>query len=396
MSLKLSFLTLFFLGVAGLQGMAHELSGNVAVEARLFANDPVFPEQERDNASLSVQPEYYHEWPGGSSVTVVPFARLDSADSRRTHFDIRELNFLWLSDAWELRVGLGKVFWGTTEFLHLVDIINQTDLVESIDGEDKLGQPMVKLSVPHDWGTVDVFVLPGFRERTFPGAKGRLRGALPVDTGAVRYENGDEEYHVDFAVRYSHTIGPVDMGLYHFHGTGREPTMLTAMNVSGEPVLIPFYEQIDQTGLDAQLVAGQWLWKLESIYRAGQGKAFFASVGGFEYTIVNIGGSGVDTGLIFEWAYDDRGTQAMTVFNNDAMFGIRIALNDAAGTEFLAGVAKDLDSSSLTASLEASRRFGNNWKISLEGYLFSPDSKDSLFYGFRDDDFIRVELAYYY
>ena len=44
-----------------------------------------------------------------------------------------------------LLVGAAKVFWGTAESRHLVDIINQTDAVEDIDEEDKLGQPMVKV-----------------------------------------------------------------------------------------------------------------------------------------------------------------------------------------------------------------------------------------------------------
>jgi len=54
-------------------------------------------------------------------------------------------------------------FWGVTEFQHLVDIINQTDLVENIDTEDKLGQPMINLALINDWGTVDLFIMPYFR-----------------------------------------------------------------------------------------------------------------------------------------------------------------------------------------------------------------------------------------
>jgi len=153
---------------------AHELSGFVAVEQRLFFHDPLFPDQKHNNGSFALQPEYYHEWETGSSFILVPFARFDSQDSERTHFDIRELNYLWLTDNWEMRMGIGKVFWGVTEFVHLVDIINQTDLVESPDGEEKLGQPMVQLSIARDWGVLDLFVLPGFRERTFPGKKGAL------------------------------------------------------------------------------------------------------------------------------------------------------------------------------------------------------------------------------
>ncbi|MHC4808046.1 MAG: hypothetical protein ACYTBX_17555, partial [Planctomycetota bacterium] len=175
---------------------AHELSGYVAAEGRAFFNDALFGGQERDNFSFAFQPEYYHEWESGSSFLFVPFLRLDSADSRRTHFDIRELNYLWLADNWELRVGFGKVFWGTTEFVHLVDIINQTDLIENIDEEDKLGQPMVHLSVPSDWGVIDMFVLPYFRKRTFPGRRGRLRSALVVDTDNPRYESAAGEHNV--------------------------------------------------------------------------------------------------------------------------------------------------------------------------------------------------------
>ncbi len=375
---------------------AHELSGYVAVEGRWFFNNALFTDQKRDNASFSLQPEYYHEWESGSSFIFVPFTRVDSADSERTHFDIRELNYLYLGDNWELRVGVGKVFWGTTEFVRLVDIINQTDLVESIDGEDKLGQPMIHLSLPRDWGVVDLFVLPYFRKRTVPGKKGRLRSAVLVDTDQAKYENADKEWHTDFAVRYSHTIGDWDFGIYHFNGTGREPTLLSGLDGNGNPVFIPYYEQINQTGLDLQLVAGEWLWKLEALYRTGQGDNFFASVGGFEYTFVGISETRMDLGIIGEWAYDDRGDDATTAFQNDAMFGLRLAVNDAASTELLAGASFDLNTSSRALSLEASRRFGDNWKATLEAQGFFNLPESDLFFSLRDDAFLLLELAYYY
>ena len=377
-------------------GLAHELSGYVSAEGRFFFNDPASSEQERDNGSFAFQPEYYHEWDDGSAFLFVPFGRLDSADSERTHFDIRELNYLWPTDDWELRLGVGKVFWGVTEFVHLVDIINQTDLVENIDEEEKLGQPMVHVSAPRDWGVLDLFLLPVFRERTFPGRKGRLRSALVVDTDHTLYESDDEEHHVDFAVRYSNTIGDWDFGIYHFVGTGREPTLLPGADKKGRAVLTPFYEQINQTGLDVQFVAGQWLWKLESLYRTGQGDGFFASVGGCEYSLVGVAETGMDLGLIGEYAYDDRGDNATTAYENDAMFGLRLAVNDADGTELLAGLIQDLDSPSRALSIEASRRFGSNWKLSLQAWGFLDSAADDLLFNVRDDDFIQVELAYYF
>ncbi|MFQ5586571.1 MAG: hypothetical protein ACE5GF_07095 [Thermodesulfobacteriota bacterium] len=365
-------------------------------ETRLFANPPLFTGQERNDASLAFQPEYYHEWEGGSSFTAVPFARIDSADSERTHFDIRELFGLWVFERWELGVGIRKVFWGVTESQHLVDIINQTDLVESIDGEEKLGQPMVNVSIPHEWGTLDLFVLPYFRERTFPGREGRLRTSLVVDTDQATYENSAEEWHIDFAVRYSRTIGDWDIGLSHFRGTGRDPTLLARTDGAGNAVLIPRYEQISQTGLDAQLITGEWLWKAEAVYRSGQGDSFAALTGGFEYTLVGIAGTRMDLGVIGEWLYDDRGDAAPTPFENDIMAGMRLAVNDAQSTEALLGVIQDIGSDARFLSIESSRRFGDHLRASLEIRAFLNQPTDDPFHDLRDDDLMRIELAYYF
>ena len=121
---------ILMLAVGALTATAGEFSGFLSAEGSYFISEPLFPDQARNSASLAVQPEYFHQWVNGSVFSAVLFAMVDSADSQRTHFDVRELNYLWLNDSWELRVGVGRVFWGTTEFVHLVDIINQTDLVE--------------------------------------------------------------------------------------------------------------------------------------------------------------------------------------------------------------------------------------------------------------------------
>jgi hypothetical protein len=390
---------LFLLTLEGINtsvAIPNEFSGYMTVEGRLFFNDPRFPGQSRNNVSFAIQPEYYHEWENGSSFIFVPFARLDSADSRRSHFDVREMNYLWLGDPWELRVGIGKVFWGVTEFVHLVDIINQTDLVEDPDGEEKLGQPMVNLTLPKDWGTIEMFLLPYFRERTFPGTDGRLRSALVVNTDKAAYESGAEEGHLDIALRYSHSIGNWDFGIYNFNGTGREPTMRLALDENGLPVLIPTYEQINQTGVDVQTVAGEWLWKLEALYRSGQGKDFFASTGGFEYTFVGIADTSMDLDVIGELAYDDRGAEATTPFENDAMFALRLAVNDASSSEVLMGFIQDLDSSSRSFSIEGSRRFGDRWLLSIESRVFLDQSESDVLYSMRDDDYFQLKLAYYF
>lgn len=374
---------------------AGEISGFVSVEGTLFVNDPLYDRQVRDNLSIAMQPEYYREFKGGGFV-FTPFARLDSQDEERTHFDIRELYIMWFGDNWEIRLGAGKVFWGVTESQHLVDIINQTDSVESVDGEEKLGQPMVYLSLPRDWGTLEFFVLPYFRERTFPGKKGRLRFDPVIDTDRAIYESGDEERHVDGAIRYTHTIGDWDIGLSHFHGTGRDPSLLLGFDANFQPLLIPYYEQIDQTGIDIQATKEEWLYKLEAIYRSGQGDSYYAFTAGFEYTFAGVTKSGVDFGALAEWLYDDRGDTATTPFEHEIMIGGRIAFNDAEGTEFLAGFINDYETDAKQLFVESSRRVGERWKVELEILMLLNPSLNDKLYGLRDDDFARLTLSYYY
>ena len=84
---------------------------------------------------------------------------------------------------------MDRVFWGVTESQHLVDIINQTDLVEHPNKESKLGQPMAHLTFSAEWGILEFFALTYHRARTYPGRHGRLRSAIPIDEEHVSYES---------------------------------------------------------------------------------------------------------------------------------------------------------------------------------------------------------------
>ena len=154
---------------------------------------------------------------------------------------------------------------------------------------------MVNLSVSRDWGTVDVFWMPFFRERTFQGTGGRLRFRDVVDEDRVEYESPAKEWHNDWAFRYSHTFGDLDLGLAQFIGTNREPTFFNSEDENGSAIVIPKYELIRQTSIDATYVVEDWLWKFEAMYRSGQrNEDFYAWTGGFEYTFVGFMESNMD------------------------------------------------------------------------------------------------------
>ena len=374
--------------------------GRSGPSSGIFVNKPAFPEQSGNqlSPSLFIEPEWvYTTDDGNDRITVKPFLRLDRDDDNRSHGDLREANWLHLGDGYDLVVGLEKVFWGVTESRHLVDIVNQTDQVEDLDGEDKLGQPMLQLAVSRDWGTVSGFILPGFRERGFPDREARLRGGLAISEDAT-YDGGAEQRSVDFALRYAHVIGDIDFGLSHFHGTSREPRLLVTVD-GGETVLRPHYDDIDQTGLDVQYTADAWLWKFEAIGRGGHGSYFLATVAGVEYTLYQIAETDADLGFLAEHLFDGRdqdGDAPATPFENDVFVGARLALNDVSDTTLLAGVIVDAGDRSTLATLEAARRIGDDWKVEVEARAFVNIAPTDVLSGVRKDDFLTLRLTRFF
>lgn len=372
-----------------------EFSGYAAYEARWFPNSAQFPEQLHGvQNSLIIEPEWIIE-NGDHQFSFIPFARIDSRDDDRTHADIREAYWLFIQDEWELLVGFNREFWGVTESRHLINVLNQIDQVENIDEEDYLGQAMVNLSIQKDFGRFSFYVLPLFRERTFAGQDGRLRGPLIVDEDEAEYESSAEQWHTDLAFRYAHYIGDWDIGASYFYGTGREPTLLTN---SDDSRLIPHYDIINQVGIDIQYTNEEWLWKFEGIVREGQGDTFVATVFGFEYTFFQFRNSNADLGILLEHLFDDRDefNAPLTTLENDLFLGTRYTFNDIQDTSLLAGGIFDLEDESYSIRLEAERRIGDSIKIELEGQVFTNARDDSLTSAFKDDDFIQLSLSKFF
>lgn len=407
-----------------------QVRGEVAGEARYFSDGPGSAGYWHSGSAYA-KAEVLHEWNSRDDLfTFMPFVRIDEHDDERTHADIRELSWIHVADGWESRVGIRKVFWGVTEARHLVDIVNQTDLVEQVDQEEKLGQPMINFSTVRDWGILDLYFLPGFRERTFPGEDGRPAFPVTVNTDDPRYESGAEQKRVDAAVRWQMFFGNLQLALSHFSGTTREPLLLpnldeltpaqlVALQTSGQlpagfdPELVPFYQVIDQSGLEAQYVREGWLWKLEAISRSGQGERFTALDGGFEYTRYGIFGSNLDLGYIAEYLWEDRDPLLASAFEHDWLVGGRLTFNDVASSEVLLGLVYDPHTEEKAINLESSRRFGNNWKVSLEGRFYTDTGErptaaelyraalgsvapEEALSAFSEEDTIQLEVIWYY
>lgn len=380
-----------------------QVGGFVASDIRAF---PAAPVQEGQSGvdiapSLIVEPELMYQWnDGADTVTLVGHIQRESGsyDPERNHADIRELNWSHTGDRWFMQAGIAKVFWGKVESRRLVDIINQRDLVENVDPDDKLGQPLLNVGFLRDWGTAQIYIMPYFREGTFPSRAGRLRGPYPVDTDRTIYESRAKERHVDVAVRYTTVIDNWDLGISHFHGTGREPRVTLGTDDQGRYVLIPNYDIIDQTSIDLQATYDNWLLKLEAYYRSGNASPFFAAVGGFEYTFYGITESGSDLGVLVEYLYDGRDVLAPPTSIDDELFlAVRWVANDEDDTDLLAGVLMDVNTGSQSFSARYRTRVDDHIALTVEGAAFAGISPtEDVLYAARKDHNLWVRLAYYF
>ena len=93
---------------------------------------------------------------------------------------------------------------------------------------------------------------------------------------------------------------------------------------------------------------------------------------------------------------DERGDDATTPFNNDLFLGLRWTANDEQSTELLAGVIYDWESDAKLFNLEASRRLGQDYKLSIQSRGWVDVPPDDLLLPLNRDDYLQIELARYF
>ena len=381
--------SLLVMSILPAQLVVGEMIGELSFDNRYFFNVGL-QEQEKNHSSFSFSPEIFKD----DSNRIFHFKaklRRDSEDSGRNLNDIQELYLINIFEDKEIKFGVSKEFWGVTETSHRVDIVNQTDFTEGFDGEEKLGQPMIKISLERSWGLLDIYALLGFRERNFSGIKGRLRSPLSINEKNSLYSSSSKNKRVDFAFRWSNYYDNLDIAISHFSGTSREPRFLPSPNKIN--ALVPFYEVIDQTGLEIQYLLDSLVIKGEVISRSGHGARFTAATYGFEYTQVGFLQTRMDLGWVVEFNHDDR------LESSPFVLGTRFSFNDIYDSQILSGFIINDRSKELGFLLEASRRIGECCLLSLEGVYFDDTDEDNgkqkLFQAFMEDDFLRAEFIYY-
>lgn len=425
--------------------VAWELEGSVELEGRHFPNI----DSGATTGSIAGNLELFRPFAGGDMQFVAElFHREDLDDRRRSHGDVRQAYMQGFGRDLEFTLGYRRVFWGVTESRSLVDTINQTDLVEDIRSEDKLGQPLMHLRWFGAPGTLDTYLLAGTRKRTFPAEDGFPRIPFPIATSESRFPGG-RQHRLDLAARWAFRPPGMDIAVSWFQGTGRSPDFLPCLaqgsdfpgtqqgpncnlddampdsplppalisllqllrlapsdaeledeimqEVLDNLVLVPDYRREKRLGVELQRLMGGLALRSELLLRRRAGDWTFATVSGLEYTLPGFFETGWDVGLLFEYLYDGRDDDPIGQrFSNDLFFGTRISLNDIAGTLILAGAIVEPDFGNRLYSIEASRRLGAHWRIALDVRLFDDLPDDPIVELIDGQDQIRLRLTRFF
>ena len=375
---------------------AVQASGFVAADGKAFAYGAKYPGQDRgDGVSLVAEPQL--EWKSEDSehaLTLRPFYRLDPNDEKRSHADLREASYKLSVGHFQAGLGTGIFTWGVLESYKPTDVLNQTDFVEAVDGSQKLGQPYGSLGWVGDAAALKLYYLPYFRDRTFQGLRGRPRFSVPIDSDDPIFATRARHFQPSGAARFTLNLGDFDLGAGLFTGLSREPRFIAELS-TGQ--ISPRYDLMQQGSVDAQWTLGALVLKTEGFVRlwGDSMRAFGGGGGGADYTFFKVVGDS-DFSLAAEFLFDTRPIDAApTFFNHDGFFGMRVAANDAASTEVLAGDIVDVVDGSTFGKAGVSRRFGEHWRVSADINVYlGPHGK--LESGLLKDDYAHARIAYFF
>ena len=389
-------LAVLLVALTGCSSTNVQTGGYAAADGRAFWLRPKYPGQLPGNAvSLVAEPEVALESEDRThTLSLRPFYRLDPIDERRSHADVRRADYRLSLDHLQLGAGVGAVTWGVLESYRPTDVVNQIDFVEAPDGSAKLGQPYAEAAWVGESAALRLYYFPYFRERTFPGLRGRLRFPVTIDVEDPIYEASLGPWQPSGAARFSLSMGDFDLGVNLFTGLSREPRFIVELT-SGR--VAPRYDRMHQGSVDVQWTLGPFVVKGEGFVRAWTDdlRVFGGGGAGVDYTFFKIAGE-ADLSFAGEFLFDTRPVQAApTFFEHDAFAGVRLALNDTASTELLAGAITDVVDLSTFTRVTIGRRFGDHWRLSLGTNLFvtAPGKLEG---SFRRDNHAHVRLAYFF
>jgi hypothetical protein len=371
------------------EGVIQSHSVDIAATYRAFAHEAASAD---DGADYRQAPGLQGEMDasghiGDADVKLRLFGSWDAEDEKRRYGDIRQASAQWRHDRLSFGAGVGTFFWGVSETINIVNVLNQADLRQAVDGKDKLGQSFTSMSLRFDTGELSLYYLPIFREREFSQ---RPSFGLPVSERA-QFETS--ERGGDLALRGQLYLGDLEVGLGYFNGTRRAPLLLRSSGTARE--LTPWYIETENLLLDALYLVEDSILKLEVKTGRERDQGFFAANLGLEVPVYSLPDGLQDLSLIAEYLIDDRDEQAESLGQNDLFIGLKSTFGDIGNSQFRGLVSYDFDSHANYLDLSLKHRLNDYLRIETRALLFlNARPEDSWLYPVRDEDFIEIKLHY--
>ena len=373
-----------------------EVSGPlVMADGRVFVNPaPQAVQVGGPSGSLATRPTF--AWNSGvTEATVEPLLRLDSNDPLRSHADLRRAEIMRRGERTWLGFGVGQFRWGVLQGFAPIDVLNQIDFVEDLDGSERLGRPYAGLGWSGRNMQFDGWFLPYHRARTFPGLAGRLRPTNGWDVAQPQYGSALGALHPGFAARATVYAGSADVSLSGYTGLSRDPRYVAQFT---DERLALAYDQQHQISLDAAAVVGLFVLKGEVVTRwwGEDGIGSWAVAAGADAVWAGAFGSRSDLRGFVEYVEDVRpiGTPATTM-NHDFFLGGQLALNNALSTSLTAGVIVDRVTGFTSSRLTAETRIAEHWTAEAEATVFVGRSTEAIEWWLVTEDYMQLRLAYW-
>ena len=150
---------------------------------------------------------------------------------------------------------------------------------------------------------------------------------------------------------------------------------------------MPYYDVVQQTGLDVGWTRGSWLWKLEAVTLNPTTGRYLAAVGGLEYAFADY------LSLFAEYLFDSRGSSATTSFADDLFVGARLLLPDG---QLQGGAFVDRETLNSVLGLALSWRLGSAATLGLEAGTFVGDESLEPRLAPRQHSYVSIRLARYF
>ncbi|MEH6417494.1 hypothetical protein [Pseudomonas sp. CGJS7] len=375
---------------------AASLRGSVGGEARVYADAPALADQDRERTqgSAYVSLNASGQTEGGARLDLDLFGRLAPRGSHEARGDVRQATVRWDSGKTEWKLGVLAETWGVLEAWNPVDIINQRDLAEDFQGDVKLGQPGAVANLQLENTLLSFYATTYARGRRYGEGEDRLR-ALPAPILEETFERG--RWAPGLAMRAKFRLGSLDLALSQYAGPAREPVLQPLLGGEGLRGFRAVYERIGQTGLEAQYVAGDSVFKAEVIRQQGGTDDFWGGGIGMETGFSKFAGGAGDLALYAEYYADTRNAAApLTPFQRDVFLGARYTCNDAHDTVLELRSTYDLQRHSNLLDVRAQRRVLGDAVLSLSLIKAFDAQRDQALRGFERDTHLKIGFAWYF